>query len=556
MKKRKNNRRISIVLIAVILFWNVLPVVGVAANFITPGQAITPGESITPGDPISGGEFIAPGEVYDYGEAYNDGTPAEAGGGLSSGEPIIEGDPSSNGQFIAPNAPPSFSIIVAGDAIQPGDSIQSGNQNGAGNAGSNGNAVEGGSGSDSGEAGSNGSGINGGDGNSTGSAIESGQSGSNGSNTEGGQAINGGDGTSSGSGDANGNAVDGNNSNSNGNGNGSGDALNGGNAANGNAVDGNSSSGGDAVSGNGTQGGNGTNGNATEDGEPPSVLNLLFGSTKDSDSIIDTVSNVAGDVKKYVLSFGDSVAQGLIATGAGFKFKELADGKYAVYGKNSLNSSIGNWFYERYKSYNFNGSNAEFGPNARRVGEARYNAFMQSKNLRGTGGLLGTVGSATKSSLNSSWNAFSKSFYKPSNMLKLGGPVGVALTSVSSVSKFSDGFTDFSGLASTDFAASLTTDVGIGVASTAIGSVASSAAAGALAGSVVPGLGTVIGAGVGLFAGFATTYLINGTATGRKIKSAVTNTIKKGYDGIVKGANAIKDGISSGISKLGSLFGG
>ncbi|WP_156289398.1 autotransporter outer membrane beta-barrel domain-containing protein [Oceanobacillus salinisoli] len=542
MKQRKYNRRISIVLISIILFWNVLPIMSVSASFITPGQPITPGESITPGEPITGGEFITPGEVYEYGESYNDGSAPESGDSFNSGEPIIEGNPGTFGQFITPNAPPTFSTIVGGNAIQPGNNVQSGNQIDAGNTGAGGTAVE------QGQFGSDGTNVEGGQ------ALNGGNSGNAGNVDENGNPINGGNS------DANGNAVGGNNADSNGNiingGNvdGSGEGLAGGDAANGNAIEGSGlTSNGNATQGNGIQGGNGANSDA---GKPPSLWNIIFNSTKDSDNFIDTAVSIAKDAKKYVLGFADDVAQGLIATYAGFDFRQLADGNYAVYGKESLNSSIGNWFYERYKSYDYSGSNAEFGPKVRRVGEARYNAFMESKKIGGSGGMMGTVANATKSSLNSSWNVASSSFWKPSNMMKLGGPVGVGLTSVGSVSKHSDGFSDFSGLASTDFAASLTTDVGIGIASTAVGSVASSAAAGAVAGSVVPGLGTIIGAGFGLFAGIATTTLINGTATGRRLKSTVTKTVKKGYDGIVNGAKAIKDGTLSGFSKLGSLFGG
>ncbi|MGP4108984.1 hypothetical protein [Virgibacillus sp. L01] len=230
---------------------------------------------------------------------------------------------------------------------------------------------------------------------------------------------------------------------------------------------------------------NTSSGEKTEGAVAPqsSLLNTIFKSTSDSDSFIDMAANIVKDVKNYALRLGDDVAQGLIATHAGFKFNQLADGKYSVYGKNSLNNSIGNWFYDRYRSYNYNGNNAIYAPHARRVGEARYNAFMQSKNIGGPGSLMSSAGNSTKSALNISWNVASSSFWKPSNMMKLGGPVGVALTSVGSVS---DGFTDFGGLASTDFAATLTSDVAVAVVSTAAGSAVSSMAAGAMAGSVVP----------------------------------------------------------------------
>ncbi|KQL51007.1 hypothetical protein AN964_18435 [Heyndrickxia shackletonii] len=63
------------------------------------------------------------------------------------------------------------------------------------------------------------------------------------------------------------------------------------------------------------------------------------------------------------------------------------------------------------------------------------------------------------------------------------------------------------------------------------------------------------------------TYLISGTATGRKIKGAVRDGVKYGYDGIASGAkkgyekakqigSKISKGFSSTFKKLGGLFGG
>src|SRR5699024_5760653 len=184
-----------------------------------------------------------------------------------------------------------------------------------------------------------------------------------------GNAVSGGDSTQAGDGvqagdqtDA-GNAVSGEDSvhggtGSNGhvpqNGNSSnGDATQGGNGPNGNAAEEGAGSNGDATQGGSGSSGNASAGNATDAEESPSFLNTILNSTKKSDHFIEKVANFAIDVRNYVLNLGDNVAQGLIATAAGFKFNQLADGKYAVYGKNNLNHSIGNWFYNRYRAYDY-----------------------------------------------------------------------------------------------------------------------------------------------------------------------------------------------------------
>ncbi|RCW65838.1 hypothetical protein [Saliterribacillus persicus] len=569
MKRNKLQRIISIILISTVLFWTAFPVVGYA-SFITPGQAINPGQAITPGEPISGGQFIAPGDVYDYGSAIEGGQNPGSSNNWNSGQPIIQADPLTGGVFITPNAPwqPSFvqfgsTPINSGTQVAGGETGSVGNSVEAGNGGANGSAVTGGNSSNNGNATNDGQAIAGGDGSANGNGVDSGNAVDSGQGGANGNAVDGG----SGSGD--GSAVNG------GNPNGPGNGINGGNTGNngatingqgpfatGNTPLGNGlltggSTNGNPTNGNATSGNPANGGNAADSGEnTTSFLNAAFGTTNDSKGLFSQVTGFLGDAKRYVFGFADNVAQGAASIYAGFKFKELADGKYSVYGKNQLNNGAANWLYDRYRQYSFDGDDVQFGPNSRRIGDARYNAFLQSKNIGGAGSMFSNVASSTKSALNSSWNVLSSSFWKPSNMAKLGGPVGVALTSIGSIHDHSSGFSDLSGLKTTDFAASLTTDVAIGVASTAVGSMASSAAAGALAGSVVPGVGTIVGAGVGLLAGVATTYLINGTPAGRRVKQAVTDTVKKGYDGVVKGAKWAADGISSGLSKIGGLFGG
>src|SRR5699024_5823588 len=144
---------------------------------------------------------------------------------------------------------------------------------------------------------------------------------------------------------------------------------------------------------------------------------------------IEKVANFAIDVRNYVLNLGDNVAQGLIATAAGFKFNQLADGKYAVYGKNNLNHSIGNWFYNRYRAYDYNGNPTNFGPHARRIGEAMDNEFLHTNKLVGPNGMFSATVSTLKSSMNKSSKEFPISFGKPATMMKMGGPVGVTLPS-------------------------------------------------------------------------------------------------------------------------------
>ncbi|GIN88501.1 hypothetical protein J6TS2_48870 [Heyndrickxia sporothermodurans] len=293
----------------------------------------------------------------------------------------------------------------------------------------------------------------------------------------------------------------------------------------------------------------------------PSIFSLLF---KSSDSERGILGNILGgirDYKTYILGFADKVAQAGAAGYAGFGFTDKGNSRYGVTGKNQLDNKIANWFYERYRGYKFNGEETAFGPQSRHIGSARQEAFFKSKRI-------GNIGNSVKGALNESWNIFSKDFYKAKNMVKLNGPVNVVLSSVNNLIDYSKwGSKSKLGYASTDFAADLTVDTAIGVGSTALGALASSAAAGAIAGSTVPVVGTIVGAGVGLLVGGVTTYLINGTATGRRLKKYVRDGVKYVYDGVVSGVKSaskvvtkkVKDigkGVSSAFKKLGGLFGG
>jgi hypothetical protein len=521
MKKINKTKFLSLMLLSILLFWNVFPAVSLAGSFITPGTPIKPGQAISPGNPISGGDFLVPGDVYQPGDAIVPGNSYNDGKNISSGTPILENFPLTNGTFIIPNAPPlPPNFVFGGDSFTPGDPISPGDPSGAGetssgNVDGNGEAIEGGN------PGGNGNVIEGGDPNGDGKAIE-------GSNPDGnGNAVAGGDP------DGNGNGIEGGDPDGSGSAVESGDSSAEGNASEGTAIESN-----------------------------PSVLNLFVSSTDTNRGTAGVMVGLLKDYKRYGLSFFDKIAQAGASYYAGFDFKDLGNGKYSVYGKNKLNNKISDWFYQRYKTYKFDGNEAHFGPNSRHIGASRFNSFFESKSIGGGAGFFGNTKNALLKSLNESWNPASKSFWKFSNSLKLGGPVNAVLSSFNSIYDY--GFGDdqikrSKGIRSTDFAATLTTDVAIGVGSTAIGSVASSMAAGALAGSAVPVVGTAVGAVVGLGAGLTTTYLINGTATGRRFKAGATKLIKNAYDGGVdlakKGAKAVSDGVSSAFKRIGGLFG-
>ncbi|QHS24158.1 hypothetical protein GWK91_15170 [Virgibacillus sp. MSP4-1] len=531
MKRYRVQRSMAIIIIGFITFWNLFPIVSYA-SFITPGTPITPGETITPGEPIEGGEYIIPGEVLPYGD------PIQEGEFKNSGEPIIEGEPINEGLFMIPNVPefPAYQPI-GGDAVSPGSPIQSGSSPQSGNGLEGGNAT------------SPGSPINGGNAGAGGSATEGGNL-NTGDTLNGGSAINGGNQSGAGEAPASGNPVNG------------GDASQGGHAVDGNAINGGDgpSSGSD---------GHGSAGNAGEgDIEPKSFLNIALQSTDGSQGLYGHITGFFKDVKNYGLKFADDLAQGAASIYAGFQFRQLENGNYSVKGKNKLNNRLSNWFYDRYRQYTFNGESKEMGPKVRYIRQDRMNAFLSSKSIPNAGtmsGLLKNSAQSAKSAVNQSWNVFSKGFWKPSSSVKLGGPAGIILNSAGSIYDHSNGFSDLGGLATTDFAASFTTDAAIGVASTAAGSAASAMASGAVAGSVVPGVGTIIGAAAGLGVGIATSYFFNGTNVGGRIKKGITKGIKKGYDaiagGVKKGVGAAKeaatwakDKVSSAFSKLGGIF--
>ncbi|MGP4108983.1 hypothetical protein [Virgibacillus sp. L01] len=55
--------------------------------------------------------------------------------------------------------------------------------------------------------------------------------------------------------------------------------------------------------------------------------------------------------------------------------------------------------------------------------------------------------------------------------------------------------------------------------------------------------------------GIGTTYFFNSTGPGTAIKEGIRNVAKEGYDALVDGVKSVRDGISDGLSKVGSFFG-
>ncbi|MDX1806281.1 MAG: hypothetical protein R3267_04610, partial [Paenisporosarcina sp.] len=321
--------------------------------------------------------------------------------------------------------------------------------------------------------------------------------------------------------------------------------------------------------GTGGQGGSGdagTGGTPGTGGQGGSGDSGTGGGSEDSNSQVDRgvagdIANVAGNVKKYVLGFGDTVLQGATAQYAGYTINELASGNYKITGQSSINNQFFNHFYDKFKKYELNDRNAYLPTNGANPRFNRVDAFIDSKKIADITSPKTFINSAlksAKSSVNKGFNLFSKDFYGKSNLMKLNGPVNLALSSFNSIYDYSAGGKSSIGLASTDFAADLTTDVAIGVGTTALSTIGASMAAGAIGGSVVPGLGTIVGAAAGLLVGLTVTLLLE-TGPGKAVKKAVRDGVKFVYDGAVSGVKAAGKGIADGAKGLfdgaKSLFG-
>ncbi|WP_090399094.1 hypothetical protein [Natribacillus halophilus] len=147
-----------------------------------------------------------------------------------------------------------------------------------------------------------------------------------------------------------------------------------------------------------------------------------------------------------------------------------------------------------------------------------------------------------------------------STNLRGAGIIGAGLTSASHIWDYTLG--DSAGDGGTAFASEMITDVGIIGGGTTAASIGSGVAAGALAGSAVPGIGTLVGAGVGLG---STLFMM--TSPGQRmrdgIQSGVEWTLDKGvqaWDGAKNLASDAWDGTKNIAGKawdgVKGIFGG
>ena len=142
------------------------------------------------------------------------------------------------------------------------------------------------------------------------------------------------------------------------------------------------------------------------------------------------------------------------------------------------------------------------------------------------------VGKEIKTYLKTNWVP-NKDFFKPSTMIKGNGLTNVVLSVGTRLIENHNDPTR----TGTDLAAGITTDVMIGTASTVVSATAgwaASAMTAAAVGSVVPGVGTVVGAIVGIGLGIATQT---------KWGKAATKKIEAGVKYVFEGAKNIGKGL-------------
>ena len=542
---RGNFRKIfAIFMIAFMLFWSSLPSITMAF-FITPGNAIKPGEAIKGGQPITGGQFIIPGEPISGGNAYQGGPFLQGGNAAVSGQPLIPPYQSSNGQWLIPNIAGTLPInnpIVAGDAISGGEG-PSGGQSVNG-----GNASEGGNGPSGGKA------VNGGDGSATGDSITGGDSAKGGDGLTGGDPTTGGDGLTGG------------------------DPTQGGNGP----IGGNAPTGGDPA-----QGGTGpTGGNTPTGGEGPTSGDTSTndpisggGSSSSNKSPAEHVFSWLKDVKKGLVTIPNYAGQmldGALSIKAGFKITDLktASGNknlFRVDGSATAVKGSGNlstWLNLRYSDYlnsfensksvvkGKGGSVAVVNPDGTKstrnyaLFEPRSGSELKQKRVQG---FLNEITSPksiltkTKDYMKKNWVPFdkmklNKDFFKGKSVLAKGN--GIANVVLSVGYRLAENAADPS-RTGTDLAAGITTDVLMGAGQTAISAGAgwmATAATAAAFGSVVPGVGTLVGAGVGL--GLA---LLMSTEGGKAFSRKIEAGVKSGIE-------AVKN--SKFVKGLKGLFGG
>lgn len=529
------------------LFWTALPSLAMA-DFIKPGKPITPGTSITPGEPIEGGKFIVPGTPYAPGAAIEGGEPIDGTTPPITGQPIIPSITINIGQFIVPNnlGPTTYGQwLIAGEFLTPGTHITSGDGivTGEGPTGGNtvqaGDTIDGGAAIEGGNSLDEGAAVEGGNSLDEGTAVEGGKNLDGGTATQGGQNLVGGEPGQGGQGPTGGSDIQGVH---------------------------------DSIAGNAAEAGEGITSHSGELGPSGAGLGELskskavenkfsfFGFTNKDRGVTGQVVGGIKDFKRYVLGFGEKVAEGSTAIYAGFKFNPKDSGNYGVSNKHNVKNSIVDKFYQKYKKFTRQGKDYFVKPNANHVGQGYVDDFLKSKNIANTTGSAKNFFKSSvaniKPALNNGYNFLSKDFWGKSNALKLNGPVNVVLNSFNSIYDygFEGGKHADIGIKSTGFAADLTTEVAVGVGTTALSTVAASMAAGAVGGSLIPGLGTVVGAAAGLATGLIVAYGLN-TPVGRKVKGAVKDGVKFVYDGAIDLGKKAIDGAKNLFDGAKGLFG-
>lgn len=410
-------------MVLMIIFFNLLPLMAIAASPITPGKPITPGNPITPGQPINPGNPITPGDPIKPGDPITPGSPINPGDPITPGNPIIPGNPITPGDAITPPG--------SGGSHDPNNPSNPGNSGGGGNGGPGDPANPGGPGNHNGPTPGDG-------------LYPGGPAGPGGS----------------------------------------------------------------------------TPGNAYDPSHPNNPGSGGPGDGYRGDDYKDNVKDF-GNLLKYRNTL-NTLGQGILSYKYGFRLNNTATGNISVSGLNSFENQPKTDF-ERKLMNDYKG-------------DIRRNWYApdQNKTIR----KFTQPGYAVKQSLLDSYNPANKNFWKLSNNIKGGGVLGLGLTTAGTFLDYSSiGSKGDIGYASTDFAASLTTDLGIAGVTTAISTAAGAGTTAltlAAAGSVVPGLGTVVGLGVGLGVGW-----FMGTKTGQKIRDGVQKAVKTVYDGAVNVAKKV-----------------
>jgi hypothetical protein len=525
MSERTLSRLAAILMIVVLLFWNSFPIISYAGSFITPGKPITPGKALTPGQPIKGGQFIIPGQVYNPGKPIAPGeaaVPGKTGG--TSGQPILPKSPYQNGAFIIPNAPPvppgslywQLRNLETGGALQGGTPINGGNSSIGGQGPSGGQGISGGQGANGGQS------INGGQGPNGGKGINGGQGPNGGRAQNGGQGINGGHGSNGGQSINGGQAPNG------------GLGVNGGHGPNG---------------GQGTNDVQGVNGGSGGDG-------TSSGSSGNNNSIHDNISkgfNIL-DLLKTIPTKANEVLNGSIAWALGFSFsrdKRIIQNpdattktitNYRINGKSKmktgktkiekwLNENIEKRYYDYLKNLK-NNSTILKTPRGMQESVLRATKKISSNSFKKFMTENFSIKGALKSDFLDNWSFKGSNFWSPKNWIKGNGFANVLISTGGTIYDYTVG-EQKGKIFSTDFAAALSTDISLGLTTTAVSAGAGWAAAaiaGGTFGSVIPGLGTVIGAGVGIVASL---FLVSNS--GKKFKEKVKKAFKWLYDGLVPG---------------------